>query len=163
MGLKYFNVYGPGEDHKGEMRSVVHKAFDQIRARAYGGALPLVPARVHADGEQKRDFVYVTDAVAVTRFFGETAAPGGLFNCGTGRARTWLDLARAVFAAMGREPAIDFIEMPAALRAKYQYETCATTAKLRAAGFEGDFHTLEAGVADYVANHLLPAAAREES
>ena len=162
VGLKYFNVYGPGEDHKGEMRSVVHKAFHQIRAR---GSVQLFRSHreEYADGEQRRDFVYVADAVAVTRFFGETAAPGGLYNVGTGTARTWIDLARAVFTAMGEEPAIDFIAMPAALRAKYQYETCATTAKLRAAGYTAAFHTLEAGVADYVGKHLLPAAAREEA
>jgi len=162
VGLKYFNVYGPGEDHKGEMRSVVHKAFHQVRAR---GTVRLFRSYrdEYADGEQKRDFVYVADAVAVTRFFGETGAPGGLYNVGTGTARTWLDLARAVFAAMGEAPAIDFIPMPEALRAKYQYETRAATAKLRAAGYRGEFHALEAGVADYVAKHLLPAAANEES
>ncbi len=162
VGLKYFNVYGPGEDHKGEMRSVMHKAFQQIRAR---GTVALFRSHRedYADGEQKRDFVYVADAVAVTRFFGETAAPGGLYNVGTGTARTWLDLARAVFTAMDEEPLVDFIAMPEALRAKYQYETRATTAKLRAAGFAGEFHTLEAGVTDYVQKHLLPAAAREES
>ena len=162
VGLKYFNVYGPGEDHKGEMRSVVHKAFHQIRAR---GTVALFRSyrEDYADGEQKRDFVYVADAVAVTRFFGETAAPGGLYNVGTGTARSWLDLARAVFAAMDEAPAIDFIPMPEALRTKYQYETRATTAKLRSAGFAAAFQTLEAGVTDYVQNHLLPAAAREES
>jgi ADP-L-glycero-D-manno-heptose 6-epimerase len=162
VGLKYFNVYGPGEDHKGEMRSVVHKAFHQIRGRGTVGLFRSY-REDYADGEQKRDFVYVADAVAVTRFFGETAAPGGLYNVGTGTARTWLDLAHAVFAAMGETPLIDFIPMPETLRAKYQYETCATTAKLRGAGYRGEFHTLEAGVADYVTKYLLPTAAREES
>lgn len=145
-GLKYFNVYGPGEQHKGDMRSVVHKAAEQIAERGRVGLFRSYRPDF-ADGEQRRDFVHVDDAVAVTLHFGAPDAPGGLYNCGTGRARTWLDLARAVFAAMGKEPAIDFIPMPESLRPNYQYETQARSEKLRAAGYAAPFRSLEDGVA----------------
>ncbi len=153
VGLKYFNVYGPGEAHKGDMRSVVHKAYHQILESGEVGLFKSYRPE-YADGQQVRDFVYVKDAVAVTLAFGDPALPGGLYNCGTGEARCWLDLARAVFAAMGREPSIRFIDMPETLREKYQYETRASVVKLRAAGCELPFHTLEEGVRDYVQNHL---------
>ena len=152
VGLKYFNVYGPCEAHKGDMRSVVAKSFEQIRL---DGAVKLFKSYKpeYADGEQMRDFLYVKDAVDVTLHFAlqEFDAPGGLFNCGTGQSRTWLDLAAAVFAAMGIEKKIEFIEMPAELRGKYQYFTQADPQKLRRAGYKGAFTTLEAGVKDYVA------------
>lgn len=148
-GLKYFNVYGPNEAHKGDMRSVVHKAWGEIRAT---GRLRLF--RSHrpdfADGEQLRDFVYVRDAVAVTLFFADHPDVSGLFNCGTGRARTWNDLARAVFRAMGREPNIEYVDMPAAIRPNYQYRTEADLQRLRAAGYSAEFTSLEDGVAEYV-------------
>ncbi len=133
VGLKYFNVFGPGEDHKGDMRSVVHKAHAQIEAT---GRLALFRSLrpEFADGEQQRDFVYVGDAAEVTLFFHDQREVGGLFNCGTGRAQTWLDLARAIFAAMGREPQINFVDMPENLRDKYQYHTQATTEKLAGTG-----------------------------
>ncbi|MDQ7911200.1 ADP-glyceromanno-heptose 6-epimerase [Phytohabitans sp. ZYX-F-186] len=153
VGLKYFNVYGPHEDHKGDMRSVVNKAYGQILDV---GHLSLF--RSHrsdfADGEQRRDFIHVDDAVAVTLHFLDHRDVSGLFNCGTGTARTWLDLGRAVFAAMGREPDIRFVDMPDALRANYQYLTQADPAKLRAAGYKADFLTLEEGVDRYVRGHL---------
>ena len=153
-GLKYFNVYGPGEDHKGDMRSVVHKAFHQIRAT---GELQLFKSYRpdFGDGEQRRDFVYVEDAVAVTLFFHDHPEASGLFNCGTGQARPWVDLGRAVFAAMGRAPQITFVEMPVAIRDKYQYHTEADLAKLRAAGCRHAFASLEDGVRDYVQNYLV--------
>lgn len=153
VGLKYFNVFGPGEDHKGAMRSVVHKAHAQIRET---GRLQLFrSARPDfRDGEQRRDFVYVKDAVAVTLFFHDHPALGGLFNCGSGRAETWLSLAHAIFAAMGREPAIDFIDLPEALRDTYQYFTQADLTKLRAAGCGHAFLPLAEAVHDYVAYHL---------
>ena len=153
-GLKYFNVYGAGEDHKGEMRSVIHKAYHQIRTN---GAVKLFKSYRpdYADGEQVRDFVAVEDAVAVTLFCGEHPAASGLFNCGTGRARTWNDLARAVFAAMGLEPNIQYIEMPETLRGKYQYFTQAEMAKLRAAGYADEFLSLEEGIRGYVQNWLM--------
>ncbi|MCK4303924.1 MAG: ADP-glyceromanno-heptose 6-epimerase, partial [Candidatus Eisenbacteria sp.] len=153
VGLKYFNVYGPREDHKGDMRSVAHKAFHQIRERGEVGLFKSYRPDC-ADGEQVRDFIYVNDAVDVTLHFRAAAAPGGLYNCGTGRARSWLDLARAVFAGLGQEPRIGFIAMPAELRSRYQYHTEARTEKLRAAGYTRPFTRLEDGIADYVRSHL---------
>jgi ADP-L-glycero-D-manno-heptose 6-epimerase len=152
-GLKYFNVYGPYEDHKADMRSLVHKAFGQILAR---GSIELFKSERpdFADGEQKRDFIYVRDVVDVTLYFLEHPEANGLFNCGTGEARTWLDLAKALFAAMGRTPDIRFIDLPAVLRGKYQYFTQAEMAKLRGAGYTAPFTSLEAGVADYVKTYL---------
>jgi ADP-L-glycero-D-manno-heptose 6-epimerase len=153
VGLKYFNVFGPYEDHKGDMRSVVYKSFHQIRG---GGEVALFKSYKpeYADGEQKRDFIYVKDAVDVTLHFLEHRGSGGLFNCGTGQARTWKDLALAVFAAMGRKPNIHFIEMPDVLRGKYQYFTQADVSKLRAAGYTAAFTSLEEGVRDYVKSYL---------
>jgi len=147
VGLKYFNVYGPREAHKGEMRSVVHKAWGQIREN---GVVRLFRSYRpdYADGEQRRDFLYVRDAVRVALYFAEDSGIGGLYNCGTGQSRTWNDLARAVFAAMGREPRIEYVEMPEAIRAKYQYDTQADITRLREAGYTDDFTPLEAGVAD---------------
>ena len=152
-GLKYFNVYGPGEGREGGMRSVMHKAYHQIRAT---GAVKLFKSYRpdYMDGEQVRDFVYVKDAVDVTLFCGENPQASGLFNCGTGQARSWNDLARATFAALGLEPKIDYIEMPESLRAKYQYFTQAEMAKLRAAGYVQPFTALEDGIRDYVQNGL---------
>lgn len=152
-GLKYFNVFGPFEDHKGDMRSLVHKAYGQILAR---GWIELFESDRpgYAHGEQKRDFIYVKDAVDVTLHFLEHRGTSGLFNCGTGQARTWLDLARALFAAMGRPPDIRFIPLPPALRGKYQYFTQADTAKLRGAGYTRHFTPLEESVRDYVRTHL---------
>src|SRR5579875_2744785 len=151
VGLKYFNVYGPYEDHKGDMRSVVVKSFEQIRQT---GEVKLFKSYrpAYRDGEQMRDFIYVKDAVDVTLHFAlqDAGAPGGLFNCGTGKARTWLDLVRAVFRALGEEPKIEFIEMPKELQGKYQYFTEAKTEKLRAAGYAREFTSLEDGVREYV-------------
>ncbi|MGI6494919.1 MAG: ADP-glyceromanno-heptose 6-epimerase [Kiritimatiellia bacterium] len=148
-GLKYFNVYGPREAHKDDMRSMVHKAFGQVLSR---GWIELFQSDrpEYPDGGQKRDFVYVRDAVDATLFLVEHPETGGLFNCGTGKARTWNDLARAVFKALGRPVDIRYIEMPAKLRGKYQYFTQADMAKLRAAGYDAPFLDLEEAVADYV-------------
>ena len=160
VGLKYFNVFGPYEDHKGDMRSVVSKSFGQI-LRAGRVALFKSYRPEYADGEQKRDFIYVKDAVDVTLSFIEHRAAGGLFNCGTGIARTWVDLATAVFTAMGKPVEIDFIDMPEALKGKYQYFTEAEMAKLRAAGYTKPFTTLEDGVRDYIQNYYLAGLAPE--
>ncbi|MGC4111440.1 MAG: ADP-glyceromanno-heptose 6-epimerase [Nocardioides sp.] len=159
VGLKYFNVYGSFEDHKGDMRSLVHKAYGQILER---GWIELFRSERpdYADGEQKRDFIYVRDAVNVTLHFAERRDGGGLFNCGTGRARTWIDLARALFGAMERQEDIRFIPLPEKLRGKYQYFTEADTARLRAAGYEKPFTSLEDGVRDYVRSYLSPGANR---
>ncbi len=144
-GLKYFNVYGPCEGHKGDMRSVVHKAREQIEETGRVGLFKSYRPE-YEDGEQQRDFIYVGDAVAVTLFLYDNPAVNGLYNCGTGTPRTWLDLARAVFAALGREPQIDFIDMPASLQPKYQYYTCADMRRLPAAGYDRPFTSLEEGV-----------------
>jgi ADP-L-glycero-D-manno-heptose 6-epimerase len=144
-GLKYFNVYGPFEQHKGDMRSVVHKATEQILAE---GKVKLFRSHRpdYKDGQQLRDFVFVKDAVDVTLWLAENGAPSGLFNCGTGTARSWLDLTNAVFAALEREPVIEFIDMPETLQPKYQYYTCAEMEKLRSAGYTASFTALEDGV-----------------
>lgn len=154
VGLKFFNVYGPREDHKGDMRSVVNKAYGQI---LHEGVVKLFKSYHpdYKDGEQVRDFVYVKDAVGVCLWFAENRRVGGLFNVGTGTCRTWMDLARAVFAAMDREPNIEFIEMPEHLRGKYQYRTEADISKLRRAGYDEPMTRLEDGVRDYVQNWLM--------
>ncbi len=154
-GLKYFNVYGPNEDHKGNMRSVVNKALQEIQQ---SGRMSLFKSYrpEYPDGGQQRDFLYVKDAVAVTLDLAQKTDGGGLFNIGSGKPNTWLALANAIFAALGREPAIDFIPMPETLRPKYQYFTCADLTKLRAAGHTAEFVPLREAVEDYVRNYLLP-------
>jgi ADP-L-glycero-D-manno-heptose 6-epimerase len=153
VGLKYFNVYGPYEDHKGDMRSVVNKAYGQILKT---GEVKLFKSYnpKYKDGRQERDFVYVKDAVKVTLFFHDHPGVSGLFNCGTGKARTWFDLVNAVFAAMKRKPNITFIEMPDNIKDKYQYHTQADVSKLRRAGYKEAFTSLEDGVLDYVQGYL---------
>ncbi|HEY1661842.1 MAG TPA: ADP-glyceromanno-heptose 6-epimerase [Verrucomicrobiae bacterium] len=153
VGLKYFNVYGPYEDHKGDMRSLVQKAYHQIRKFGYIELFKSYRPDYH-DGQQKRDFINVRDAVDVTLHFALGSKSGGLFNCGTGVARTWVDLAKAIFAAMSSQPDIRFIEMPEILRGKYQYFTQADASKLRQAGYQSSFLSLEAGVLDYVKSYL---------
>ena len=153
VGIKYFNVYGPHEEHKGDMRSVVHKAYGQV---ADTGEVQLFKSYRpdYKDGEQVRDFVYVKDAVAAMLYFHEQRDLSGLFNCGTGEARTWVDLATAVFKAMDRTPNIRFVEMPERLREKYQYHTQADVTKLRKAGYVAPFASIEEGVRDYVQSYL---------
>jgi ADP-L-glycero-D-manno-heptose 6-epimerase len=148
-------VYGPNEDHKGDMRSVVHKAFHQVQE---SGKIRLFKSYrpEFRDGEQRRDFLYVKDAAAATVFLAEHVDGGGLYNIGSGEPHTWKDLAKAIFSALAREPKIEFIEMPESLRPKYQYFTCAHIDKLRDAGYTKAFHSLEAGVCEYVTHYLLP-------
>jgi ADP-L-glycero-D-manno-heptose 6-epimerase len=156
VGLKYFNVFGPNEDHKGDMRSLVNKAYQQIQAT---GRVQLFKSHRpdFKDGEQQRDFLYVKDAVAMTLHFAEQAtAAGGLFNLGSGQANTWLTLTRAIFAALGREPRIEFIPMPEVLRGKYQYFTQAEVGKLRASGYDRPLTPLAEAVRDYVQGYLVP-------
>ena len=152
-GLKFFNVYGPNEYHKGDMRSVAHKLFEALSAGQ--------PARLfrsyrhdYPDGGQLRDFVHVDDAVGVMLWLMDAPQVSGLFNVGTGRARAWLDLANAVFAAMDRQPEIEFIDMPETLRAKYQYFTQASVDRLLQAGYDRPFMSLERGVDSYVRDFL---------
>jgi ADP-L-glycero-D-manno-heptose 6-epimerase len=155
VGLKYFNVFGPNEDHKGEMRSLVHKAYQQVLA---SGRIRLFKSYRpdYRDGEQKRDFLYVKDAVEMTLHFAEEsgAQAGGLFNLGSGEANTWIALAQAIFAALERRPDIEFIEMPEVLRGKYQYYTLADIAKLRASGYRRPVTPLAEAVRDYVQDYL---------
>lgn len=155
IGLKYFNVFGPNEDHKGDMRSVVAKAYEQILAT---GRLSLFKSYHpdYADGMQRRDFLYVKDAVDITLHLADKPLAGGLYNVGSGEAKTWVDLAHAVFAALGRDPQIDFVDMPEYLRGKYQYHTCADIAKLRATGYTRQITPLGESVRDYVINYLVP-------
>ena len=152
-GLKYFNVYGPYEDHKEDMRSVVHKSYEQIKST---GVVRLFKSYrpEYADGEQLRDFIFVKDAVAMTLYFLENRTASGLFNCGTGQARSWKALATAVFTAMNLAPAIEFMEMPESLRGKYQYFTQAQMARMRATGYSEPFTSLEDGVREYVTGYL---------
>lgn len=154
-GLKFFNVYGPNEYHKGRMASVVLHAFRQIGET---GGMKLF--RSHRpdfkDGEQLRDFVYVKDVTSVILFLMTHRQHSGLYNVGTGTARTFLDLARATFQAMGREERISFIDTPADIRDRYQYFTEAAMQKLRGIGYDAPFHSLEAGITDYVQNYLMP-------
>ena len=156
VGVKYFNVFGPNEDHKGDMRSLVNKAYQQIQAT---GRVQLFKSHRpdFKDGEQMRDFLYVKDAVEMTLHFAEKApAAGGLYNLGSGQANTWLTLTRAIFAALGREPAIDFIAMPEILRGKYQYFTQAEVEKLRGTGYDRAMTPLAEAVRDYVQGYLVP-------
>jgi len=154
VGLKYFNVFGPNEYHKGEMRSVIHKAYEQIKRE---GKIKLFKSYNpnFRDGWQMRDFVYVKDVVEATIFLYENKKVRGIYNVGTGRARSFYDLAMAVFRALEVEPNIEFIDMPEEIRDKYQYWTQADIAKLRKAGFEREFTPLEEAVSDYIRNYLL--------
>lgn len=154
VGIKYFNVFGPNEDHKGAMRSVVAKAYEQIRASGTIQLFKSYRAGI-ADGEQTRDFLYVKDAAAITSFLGRTPLAAGLVNVGAGIDRTWNDLATAVFAALDLPPKITYIAMPDELRGKYQYRTVATIDRLRGAGWTAEMTSLEAGVDDYVRNYLV--------
>ena len=154
VGLKYFNVFGPNENHKGEMRSLVNKAFAQIRET---GKLQLFKSASpdYWDGEFGRDFVYVKDAVEMTvHFIGNPA--NGLFNVGSGEMHTWNELAKAIFAALDLPPNIEFIEMPEHLRDRYQYHTQADLTKIYETGYEKPPTSLRDAVADYVRNYLIP-------
>jgi ADP-L-glycero-D-manno-heptose 6-epimerase len=155
VGLKYFNVYGPNEYHKGDMQSLVRKGFFQIqetgKMRLFKSYKPQ-----YTDGGQERDFLYVKDAVAMTLFFLDHPKIGGLFNVGSGTARNWNHLANALFSALGKEPDIEYIEMPASIRDQYQYHTKAQMGKIKKAGYDAPTTSLEDGIKDYVQNYLLP-------
>ena len=147
-GFKFFNVLGPNEYHKGDMRSLICKAFNTVRD---SGNMKLFRSYRSdcEDGEQKRDFLYVKDAVEVMYYFYLNPDKTGIYNLGSGTARSWNDLARALFHVLGKQPQIEYIEMPDALRRKYQYFTEAKLAKLRDSGCDVCFRSLEAAVADY--------------
>lgn len=154
VGIKYFNVFGPNENHKGDMRSLVSKAFEQIKT---SGILQLFKSAdpEYSDGEFGRDFVYVKDAVEMTLHFLENKT-GGLFNVGSGRMNTWNALSEAIFKALKQEPHVKFIDMPEHLRDRYQYHTQADLSQIREAGYTAETTPLEAAVADYVLNYLVP-------
>jgi ADP-L-glycero-D-manno-heptose 6-epimerase len=153
VDLKYFNVFGPNEYHKADMRSFVLKAFEQISTT---GKVRLFKSHNpdYADGEYMRDFIYVKDAVDMTLFFYDNPKITGLFNIGTGKACTWNCMVKAVFAAMGKSPNIEYIEMPENLRKQYQYFTEAAITKLRKAGYKKPTTPIEDAVKDYVQNYL---------
>jgi len=154
VGIKYFNVYGPNEYHKGDMRSVVHKAFEQVRdtgkVRLFKSLNP-----AYKDGEQMRDFVYIKDAVDMTLYFLENPDRNGIFNVGAGKARTWNDLVVSLFDAVDMPVNIEYFDLPSHLAKKYQYFTEANLSKIRTAGYKKSTTELEAGVNDYVKNYLL--------
>jgi ADP-L-glycero-D-manno-heptose 6-epimerase len=154
VGLKYFNVFGSNEDHKGDMRSLVHKSFAQVQKE---GVIRLFKSyrKDYKNGEQKRDFLYVKDCVAMTLHLAATPKANGLFNIGSGGARSWIDLANAVFVALKKKPNIKFIEMPDTIRDKYQYFTQANLLRLRGAGYTAPVTSLENAVFDYVRKYLL--------
>jgi ADP-L-glycero-D-manno-heptose 6-epimerase len=153
VGLKFFNVFGPNEYHKGEMMSLLAKRFDEARSgrpvRLFKSHRPGI-----GDGEQKRDFIYVDDAVAVTRWFLNRPSVSGIFNVGTGSARSFRELITAMFDALGRPPHIDYVEMPEAIRDQYQYFTQASVENLRRAGYNAEFTALEDAVKQYVNRFL---------
>lgn len=152
-GLKFFNVYGPNEGHKGSMKSVVAHIWPKV---AIGETVTLFRShrQEYADGGQLRDFVYVTDIVDIIIWFLETPAVSGIYNAGTGQARSFKDLATAAFAAVGREPSITYVDTPEAIRDRYQYFTEASMGRLRAAGYPGQATPLEEGVRRYVQEFL---------
>jgi ADP-L-glycero-D-manno-heptose 6-epimerase len=155
VGLKFFNVYGPNEYHKGRMASVIWHAFNQItkteKMKLFKSHNP-----EFKDGEQMRDFVYVKDVAEVCMFFLHNRKNSGIYNLGSGKARTFLDLTKAVFKALDKKEAIEFIETPADIRDKYQYFTEANMEKLKGIGYSKSFTTLEEGVKEYVKNYLIP-------
>ena len=154
VGIKYFNVYGPNEYHKGDMRSVVHKAFEQVRdtgkVRLFKSLHPN-----YKDGEQMRDFIYVKDAVDMTLFFLDKPEINGIFNVGAGIARTWNELVTALFKSIGKPINIEYVDLPSQLAEKYQYFTEANLTRIISAGYKQSTTSLEYGVDDYVKNYLL--------
>jgi ADP-L-glycero-D-manno-heptose 6-epimerase len=162
-GLKYFNIFGPNEYHKGNMRSMVLKSYESILAT--GKAFLFKSERPeYENGAQMRDLLYVKDAVDMTLFFGDVAGTGnaGVYNIGSSVASTWIDLVMPIFDAMGRKIDIEFIEMPAELKNKYQYYTRADISKLRNIGYNGKITPLRDAVADYVKNYLICGEKRLE-
>lgn len=156
VGIKYFNVFGPNEYHKGSMRSFILKSFEQINQT---GEVKLFRSHHpdYGDGEQLRDFIYVKDAAEMTLHFLDNQA-GGLFNVATGIARNWNDLVKATFAAMGKPPRISYVDMPDSIRNQYQYYTCGNIERIRQTGYTKPMFTLEQAIDDYVKNYLQTAS-----
>ena len=155
-GLKFFNVYGPNEYHKKRMASVIFHSFNQVQQDGFVKLFRSHKAGFN-DGEQLRDFIYVKDILNVCYWLMETTGiPSAIYNLGTGKARSFIDLVNATFTAIDKKPDIRFIDMPEDIRETYQYFTEASMQKLKAAGYTKEFYTLEAGVQDYVKNYLAP-------
>jgi ADP-L-glycero-D-manno-heptose 6-epimerase len=156
VGLKFFNVYGPNEEHKGGMKSVAAQIFPKVAA---GETVRLFKSHHpdYADGGQLRDFVYVNDVAEVVAWLLESPQVNGVYNLGSGAARSFADMAQAVFRAAGKEPRIDYADMPEGIRDKYQYFTQARMDRLRDAGYPGQFTALEDGITDYVTRYLMAA------
>ncbi len=154
VGIKYFNVYGPNEYHKADMRSVVHKAFEQVRDTGKVRLFKSLNSN-YKNGEQRRDFVYIKDVVDMTLFFLDNANKNGIFNVGAGKARTWNDLVTTLFKAVSKPVNIEYIDLPLHLAEKYQYFTEANLDKIKSAGYKKPTTSLEDGVNDYVKNYLL--------
>ncbi|MBT3515810.1 MAG: ADP-glyceromanno-heptose 6-epimerase [Nitrospina sp.] len=154
VGLKYFNIYGPNEYHKENMQSMVRKGFTQAQEK---NKIQLFKSyrKEYKDGEQERDFLYVKDAVSMTLFFMANPNIGGIFNIGSGQARSWNDLAKYIFKAMNREPQIQYISMPEKIIQQYQYHTCADIQKIFDTGYIKPIKSLEEGITDYVRNYLV--------
>ncbi len=152
-GLKYFNVFGPNEYHKGDMQSIVSKAYKQAKET---GRIKLFKSysKEYGDGEQKRDFIYVKDAVDMTLFFGENKIVNGIYNVGTGQANTFNSFVKPIFKALNLKENIEYFEMPEVLKGRYQDYTKANMKKIRNAGYSGKLHNLEDAVIDYVSNYL---------
>ncbi|MBN1114906.1 MAG: ADP-glyceromanno-heptose 6-epimerase [Oligoflexia bacterium] len=153
-GLRFFNVFGPNEYHKDKMASVIFRSFPHVREK---GVIKLFKSYREgiAHGEQKRDFIYVKDIVKVIGYFIDNPSISGIFNLGTGAARSFNDLAASMFSAVNRETKIEYIEMPEEIRDKYQYFTEADMTRLYSTGYKGKFSTLEESVSDYIRNYLL--------
>jgi len=156
VGFRYFNVFGPNEYHKGEMRSMVVKAFDQIYDTGHV-KLFKNSRNGHTDGSEERDFIYIKDVLEVMAYFLQNPKKNGIYNLGTGQSRTFKDLVTAVFTALKKNPSIDYVPMPEALRGHYQYYTQAVILKLRSAGYTKEFTSIEESIADYVNNFLVKA------
>ncbi len=154
-GLKFFNVFGPNEYHKERMASVIFQAFNTISESGHMGLFRSHHPDIR-DGEQARDFIYVEDIAKVILFFMNNRKNSGIYNVGTGEARTYLSLTKAVFKSMEMKESIGFIDTPEDLRGKYQYYTCANIQKLRKIGYSEPFYSLEDGVDDYITNYLMP-------
>lgn len=154
VGLRYFNIFGPNEWHKGAMQSVIAKKFPDVRDK---GEITLFKSYHpdYKDGEQKRDFFYVLDAVKATLFFLDNKQPTGIFNIGSGQAHSWSEVAVAMFAALNKDPKITYIDMPEDVKNQYQYFTEADLTKLRATGYSRESIPLNKAIADYIKNYLI--------
>ncbi|OQB75065.1 MAG: ADP-L-glycero-D-manno-heptose-6-epimerase [candidate division TA06 bacterium ADurb.Bin131] len=153
-GIKFFNVFGPNEYHKGEMRSVIHKKFYEIMETGKANLFKSYKPQ-YKDGEQKRDFIYIKDAVKIIMFIYKNKSINGIFNAGTGIARSFNDIAKTIFSILGKKENIQYIDMPDNIRNSYQYFTQADVKKIRSAGYKETFLSLEESIQDYIKNYLL--------